>query len=117
MQFSRSKLVCGLLMIAATYSLSARAETDYDGQYARNIGITYKVGDMNSVVGQITNNTNRTLYVSAAFQGYAADGRVSQGGATAIFDHLGPGESARFKGGGFFEPIKSATLVSLRTVP
>jgi len=76
----RPKLVCGLLVIAATYSLTVRAEADYDGQYARNIGITYQVGGNNSVVGQITNNTHRTVYVSAAFKCYAADGHVSQGG-------------------------------------
>ncbi|WP_017170242.1 FxLYD domain-containing protein [Xanthomonas phaseoli] len=114
---NRSKLVYGLLVIAATYSLTARAEADYDGQYARNIGITYQVGGNNSVVGQITNNTNRTVYVSAAFKGYAADGHMSQGGATVIFDHLDPGETARFKSGGFFEAIKSAKLTTLRTVP
>jgi len=37
-----------------------------------------------------------------------------------IFDHLDPGETARFKSGVFFEAIKSATLTTLttlRTVP
>ncbi|AUS40942.1 hypothetical protein CYD94_00910 [Ralstonia solanacearum] len=117
MKLNRSKLVYGLLVIAATYSLTAHAETDYDWQYARNIGITYDVGENNSVVGQITNNANRTVYVSAEFKGYAADGHVSQGGGIAIFDHLDPGETARFKSGGFFEAIKSAKLTKLRTVP
>ncbi|MFL9951957.1 FxLYD domain-containing protein [Paraburkholderia nemoris] len=117
MKLNRSKFVYGLLVIAATYSLTARAETDYNGQYARNIGVTYQVGENNSVVGQITNNTNHTVYVAAEFKGYAADGQVSQGGATAIFDHLDPGETARFKSGGFFEAIKSAKLTTLRTVP
>ncbi|ONA13375.1 FxLYD domain-containing protein [Burkholderia pseudomallei] len=117
MKFNLPKLVYGLLAIAAIYSLTAHAEADYDGQYARKIGITYQVGENNSVVGQITNNADRTVYVSAAFNGYAADGHVSQGGATVSFDHLGPGETARFKSGGFFEAIKSAKLTTLRTVP
>lgn len=115
----KTLIVAALLAVFGT--ITARAQdasgTDYDGQYARNIGITYQVGENNSVVGQITNNTNRTIYVSAQFKGYAADGHVSQGGATAIFDHLDPGETARFKSGGFFEAIKSAKLTTLRTVP
>jgi hypothetical protein len=117
MGFDRSKIVCGMLVTAAVYSLAAHAETDYDGQYARSIGITYDVGENNSVVGQIVNNTNRTVYVSAEFNGYAADGHVSQGGGSVIFDHLGPGEIARFKSAGFFEAIKSAKLTKVRTVP
>ncbi|WP_258000936.1 FxLYD domain-containing protein [Xanthomonas oryzae] len=103
--------------LALPARVAEHPETNYDGQYARNIGITYQVGENNSVVGQITNNTNRTVYVSAEFKGYAADGYVSQGGAITIFDHLEPGETARFKSGGFFEAIKSAKLTKLRTVP
>lgn len=32
MKLNRSELVYGLLVIAATYSLTVHAETDYDGQ-------------------------------------------------------------------------------------
>lgn len=115
MKFHRSTLVCGLLAAATTFSLSARAEPDYRGDDARNVGITYQVGDNNSAVGQVTNNTDHTINVWVEFKGYAADGNVSQGSASASINHLGPGESARFKGGGFFEMVKSVKLVTLST--
>ncbi|APO97862.1 MULTISPECIES: hypothetical protein [Xanthomonas] len=107
----------GLLAFAATYSMTAQAQAHYEGSHARDIDITYKVGEHNSVVGEVTNNTQNAVYIAADFKGYTADGHVSQGGAVVIFDHLEPGESARFKGGGFSETITTAKLVMLRTVP
>lgn len=113
MKINRSTLACGLLAVAMTFSLSARAETNYQGDGARGLPITYQVGDSNSVVGQVTNNTDHTINVWLEFKGYAADGHVSQGGASGSVNHLDPGESARFKLGGFFEMIKSVKLVTL----
>lgn len=117
MKMNRSTLACSLFGVAMTFSLSASAETVYRGADAQSLPITYGVGDANYVVGEIRNNTNHKINVWAEFKGYAADGHVSQGSASANVTNLDPGESARFKGGGFVEMVKSVKLVTLVTTP
>jgi len=111
------KALCYLVISMTAYSMSAAAQTSYNGTLARDIDVSYGVGGQNSVTGSMLNKSDRSVDVTVSFKGYASDGSVIQGDPSATIAHLSPGESARFRAAGFSEMATTAKLIEVRTVP
>ncbi len=111
-KYLRSLLI---LVPALLICMSTLAVPVYEGSAASKLHLTYEVGKNNDAAGVAKNTTNQPVRIVLEFKGYASDGVVSQSGGMVIIDHLGPGESARFRAVGFTERIVRVELISVRT--